>query len=124
MFLIVGLILTFLVFFVIMLGNLGTTSFQTIYVFKNFVHLKSLVISGLRYALFQINQNPNFITSSAQVNMPQGYFIYSVATTSNFFVKTITVQANLSNSSLNKILKATATIDDNGVILSLDVSEE
>lgn len=124
MFLIIGLILTFLIFFVIMLGNIGSSSFQTIYVFKNFIYLKSLLVSGLRYALFQINQNPNFTTSSAQVDMPQGYFTYSVATTSDIFVKKITVQANVINFSLSKTLKATATINASGTILSLDVNEE
>ncbi|GIW65060.1 MAG: hypothetical protein KatS3mg093_039 [Candidatus Parcubacteria bacterium] len=124
MLLIVGLLLTFVVFFVIILGNINTSSFQTVYVYKNFISLRSLVISGLRYALFQINQDPNFVTSSAQVNMPQGYFIYSVATTNDIFVKKITVQANLTSSGLSKILQATTTINASGTILFLDVSEQ
>ncbi|MCS7200726.1 MAG: hypothetical protein NZ822_01070, partial [Patescibacteria group bacterium] len=97
--LIVGLILTFIIFFVIILGNTSTSSFQTVYVFRNFLHVRSLLISGLRYALFQINQNPNFVTSSAQINMPQGNFVYSISTTSDIFKRTITVQANLTNPS-------------------------
>jgi hypothetical protein len=124
MLLIIGLLLTFIVFFVIILGNINTSSFQTIYTFKNFISLRSLLISGLRYALFQINQNPDFTTSSAQVMMPQGYFIYSIATTNDPFVKTIAVQANLTSPVLTKALQATATINSSGTILSLDVSEQ
>lgn len=122
-FLIVSLVLTLFVFLIIILGNLTTSSFQFSYVFKKFIHLNSLSISGLRYALWQINQNPNFTTSSAKVIMPQGYFIYSVSNIDSFNKK-IVVTAQLNDSYLKKILNATATIDANGVIVNLDVSEE
>jgi hypothetical protein len=106
-----------------MLGNITTSSLQFSYIFQDFVSLRSLAISGLRYALYHINQDPNFTTSSAQVLMPQGNFIYSVSNIDPT-TKFINVQANLNNSLLRKILKATATIDSSGKILSLDVSEE
>jgi hypothetical protein len=122
-FIIVGLVLTLFVFLVIILGNLTTSSFQFAKTFKGFVSLRSLAISGLRYALYQINQNPNFTTSSAQVNMPQGSFIYSVSNI-NAVTKKINVQANLTLPSLSKILSATATIDSSGKIINLEVEEK
>jgi hypothetical protein len=122
-FIIVGLVLTLFVFLVIILGNLTTSSFQFTSTFKGFISLRSLAISGLRYALYQINQNPNFTTSSAQVLMPQGNFIYSVSNV-NTTTKSINVQANLNSPNLTKILNATATIDSSGKILDLQVSEE
>jgi hypothetical protein len=122
-FIIVGLVLTLFVFLVIILGNLTTSSFQFAKTFKGFVSLRSLAISGLRYALYQINQNPNFTTSSAQVNMPQGSFIYSVSNI-NAVTKKIDVQANLTLPSLSKILSATATIDSSGKIINLEVEEK
>jgi hypothetical protein len=122
-FIIVGLVLTLFVFLVIILGNTTTSSFQFASTFKGFVSLRSLAISGLRYALYQINQNPNFTTSSAQVNMPQGYFIYSVSNI-NALTKKIDVQANLTLPSLSKILSATATIDSSGKIINLEVEEK
>jgi hypothetical protein len=121
-FIIVGLVLTLFVFLVIILGNTTISSFQFASTFKGFVSLKSLAISGLRYALYQINQNPNFTTSSAQVNMPQGYFIYSVSNI-NTSTKKIDVQANLTLPTLSKILSATATIDSSGKIINLEVEE-
>jgi hypothetical protein len=121
-FIIVGLVLTLFVFLVIILGNTTTSSFQFTSTFKGFVSLRSLAISGLRYALYQINQDPNFTTSSAQVNMPQGYFIYSVSNI-NTTTKKIDVQANLTLPSLSKILSATATIDSSGTIFNLEVEE-
>jgi hypothetical protein len=121
-FIIVGLVLTLFVFLVIILGNITTSSFQFASTFKGFVSLRSLAISGLRYALYQINQDPNFTTSSAQVNMPQGYFIYSVSNI-NTTTKKIDVQANLNLPSLSKILSATATIDSSGTIVNLEVEE-
>jgi hypothetical protein len=121
-FIIVGLVLTLFVFLVIILGNITTSSFQFASTFKGFVSLRSLAISGLRYALYQINQDPNFTTSSAQVNMPQGYFIYSVSNI-NTTTKKIDVQANLTLPSLSKILSATATIDSSGTIVNLEVEE-
>jgi hypothetical protein len=121
-FIIVGLVLTLFVFLVIILGNITTSSFQFVSTFKGFVSLRSLAISGLRYALYQINQDPNFTTSSAQVNMPQGYFIYSVSNI-NTTTKKIDVQANLNLPSLSKILSATATIDSSGTIVNLEVEE-
>jgi hypothetical protein len=121
-FIIVGLVLTLFVFLVIILGNTTTSSFQFASTFKGFVSLRSLAISGLRYALYQINQDPNFTTSSAQVNMPQGYFIYSVINI-NTTTKKIDVQANLTLPSLSKILSATATIDSSGTIVNLEVEE-
>jgi hypothetical protein len=122
-FIIVGLVLTLFVFLVIILGNTTTSSFQFTSTFKGFVSLRSLAISGLRYALYQINQDPNFTTSSAQVNMPQGYFIYSVSNI-NTTTKKIDVQANLTLPTLSKILSATATIDSSGTIVNLEVEEK
>jgi hypothetical protein len=121
-FIIVGLVLTLFVFLVIILGNTTTSSFQFASTFKGFVSLRSLAISGLRYALYQINQNANFTTSSAQVNMPQGSFIYSVSNI-NTTTKKIDVQANLTLPTLSKILSATATIDSLGQIIDLEVEE-
>lgn len=122
-FLIVSLILTLFVFLVIMLGNLSTSSFQFTYILRNFVNLRSLAISGLRYSLWQINQNPNFNTSSSTVMMPQGSFIYSVSNIDGLN-KRIIIQANLNNSLLSKVLNATATISSTGTILNLEISEE
>jgi hypothetical protein len=122
-FIIVGLVLTLFVFLVIILGNLTTSSFQFAKTFKGFVSLRSLAISGLRYALYQINQDPNFTTSSAQINMPQGSFIYSVSNISSS-TKKIDVQANLTLTTLSKILSATATIDSSGKIINLEVEEK
>jgi hypothetical protein len=122
-FIIVGLVLTLFVFLVIILGNLTTSSFQFAKTFKGFVSLRSLAISGLRYALYQINQDPNFTTSSAQINMPQGSFIYSVSNISSS-TKKIDVQANLTLPTLSKILSATATIDSSGKIINLEVEEK
>ena len=122
-FIIVGLVLTLFVFLVIILGNISTSSFQFTSTFKGFVSLRSLAISGLRYALYQINQNPNFTTSSAQVIMPQGNFIYSVSNI-NATTKKINVQANLTLPTLTKILNATATIDSTGTITNLEVEEQ
>ncbi len=115
--------MTLFVFLVIILGNTTTSSFQFASTFKGFVSLRSLAISGLRYALYQINQDPNFTTSSAQVNMPQGYFIYSVSNI-NTTTKKIDVQANLTLPTLSKILSATATIDSSGTIVNLEVEEQ
>lgn len=121
-FVIVGLVLTLFIFLVIILGNTTTSSFQFASTFKGFVSLRSLAISGLRHALYQINQNPNFTTTSLQIIMPQGYFSYSVSNVSSS-VKKIDVQANLNSSSLSKILSATATIDSSGTITNLEVEE-
>lgn len=123
-FLIVSIVLVLFVFLVIILGNITTSSFQFSATFKNFVSLKSLVISGLRYALYQINQNPNFTTTSAQVLMPQGSFTYSVSNI-NSTTKKINIQASLTaNSNLSKVLNATVTIDSFGKILDLQANEE
>jgi hypothetical protein len=122
-FIIVGLVLVLFVFLVIILGNITTSSFQFASTFKGFVSLRSLAISGLRYALYQINQDPNFTTSSAQVNMPQGFFIYSVSNI-DAVTKKIDVQANLTLPTLSKILSATATIDSSGKIINLEVEEK
>jgi len=123
LFAVVGIILVIFVFLVIMLGNTSSSFFNFSVSFKNFVSLRSLAISGLRYCLYQINQNPSFSTTSAQFIMPQGSFIYSV-TSSDFFTKNIQVQANLNDYSFSKILKATATINESGEILSLEIAEE
>jgi hypothetical protein len=123
LFAIIGVILVIFVFLIIMLGSSSSSFFNFSVTFKNFVSLRSLVISGLRYSLYQINQNPYFSTTSSQFNMPQGNFIYTVTST-NFFTKIIEVRANLNNSSLSKILKATATINEGGVITSLEISEQ
>lgn len=122
-FLIAGFILILFVFLVIILGNLSTTSLQFGYIFRNYVSLRSLTISGLRYALYQINQNPGFTTSSAVVSMPQGSFNYTVSDITSG-MKKIRVQANLTGGVLTKILNATATIDSLGRVLDLEVSEE
>jgi hypothetical protein len=124
-FLIVSIVLVLFVFLVIILGNITTSSFQFSATFKNFVSLKSLVISGLRYALYQINQNPNFTTTSAQVLMPQGSFTYSVSNI-NSTTKRINIQASLTAnlSNLSKVLNATVTIDSFGKILDLQANEE
>jgi hypothetical protein len=123
-FLIVSIVLVLFVFLVIILGNITTSSFQFSATFKNFVSLKSLLISGLRYALYQINQNPNFTTTSAQVLMPQGSFTYSVSNI-NSTTKKINIQASLTaNSNLSKVLNATVTIDSFGKILDLQANEE
>ncbi len=123
LFIIINIVLILFIFFVIILGNISTSSFQFAFTFKNFVSLRSLAISGLRYALYQINQDPNFVTSSAQVLMPQGRFTYSVSNI-NATTKFIRVQADLSNFLFTKILKATTTIDSTGKILNLEVGEE
>ena len=122
-FIIVGLVLTLFVFLVIILGNITVSSFQFTSTFKGFVSLRSLAISGLRYALYQINQDPNFTTSSAQVIMPQGNFIYSVFNI-NSTTKKINVQVNLTSPQLTKFLNATATIDNFGTITGLEVEEQ
>ena len=122
-FIIVSLVLTLFVFFVIMLTNITVNSFQFTSTFKGFVSLRSLAISGLRYALYQINQNPDFTTSSAQVIMPQGNFVYLVSNV-NTTTKKINVQANLTFPLLTKILEATVTIDNLGKITNLEVEEK
>ncbi len=122
-FIIVSLTLILFIFLVIILGNLTSDSLQFDYVFRNFVSLRSLAISGLRYALYQINQNPDFTTSSAIVLMPQGSFNYSVSDISSG-IKKIRVEAVLTNSGLRKILNATATIDSSGEILDIEMNEE
>ena len=122
-FVIISLVLILFVFFGIILGNIATPSLYFTSIFKNFVSLRSLAISGLRYALYQINQDPNFTTSSAQIVMPQGLFIYSVSDISPL-VKKIAVQAILTSSPLSRILSATATIDASGKIIDLEVEEQ
>ncbi len=121
-FVIATLTLILFIFLVIILGNLSSTSLQFGYVFRNFVSLRSVAISGLRYALYQINQNPNFTTSSAVVFMPQGYFNYTVLDVASG-TKKIRVQATLTTG-LSRILNATATIDSSGKILDIEMSEE
>ncbi len=123
-FLVVSIVLILFVFLVIILGNLSISSLQIGYIFRHYVTLNSLAISGLRYALWQINQNPNFTTSSATVLMPQGSFIYRVSTTTDSNKRLIIVEATLANSLLKKILKATTTIDNTGKILDLEITEE
>lgn len=122
-FLISSFVLVLFVFLVIILGNTSISSLQFSYIFRNYVSLRSLSISGLRYALYQINQNPGFTTSSAIVLMPQGSFNYSVSDITSG-IKKIRVQANLTGGVLTNILNATATIDSSGIILDLEVSEE
>lgn len=123
--LIISLILIFFIFSVIILGNLTYPSVQFSYIFNNYVSLKSLVISGLRYALYQLNQDPSFTTSSAVILMPQGSFTYSVNNDPfDTRIKLIEIRANLYNTTFEKKLKATSTIDTEGKILSLEVVEE
>ena len=121
-FLLAGLTLVLFVFLVIILGSLSSSSLQFGYIFRNFVSLRSLEISGLRYALYQINQNPNFTTTSAVVLMPQGSFNYSVSDVSPG-IKRIRVQATLM-SGFSRILNATTTIDSSGKILDIEMNEE
>ena len=123
-FLIVSLTLVLFIFLVIILGNLTSSSLQFGYSFRNFISLRSLSFSGLRYALYQINQNPNFTTSSAVVLMPQGSFNYSVSNVGSYTTKEIRIQASLANSAFTKILNATATIDSLGTILDIEINEE
>lgn len=123
LFFLISIFLILFVFFVIIIGNINISSFQFSFNFKNFVSLKSLEISGLRYALYQINQNPNFTTTSAQIVMPQGNFVYSVSNISSS-TKFINVIANLNNSLLTRTLKATTTIDSLGNIINLEISEQ
>ena len=123
MFTVIGLILTLFIFLVIILGNITTSSLQFSSIFKGSISLRSLSISGLRYALYQINQNPNFTTTSAQINMPQGFFTYSVLNV-NSFTKKIDVQSSLTSPVLSKILSATVTIDSSGKIINIQVEEK
>lgn len=125
LFLIISLILVFLVFLFIIINNLSSEYLNFVYTFNKFISLKSLAYSGLSYAFYKINANPNFSIDSAEVLMPQGKFLYSVTNT-NFssFVKMITVEAELNDKSLKKILKATVTINSNGKILDYEIGEE
>jgi len=120
-----GIILIFFGFLIIILLNIVNLNYNFGYLFRQFVNLTSIEISGLRYALYKINQNPSFTTSSARVNMPLGYFIYSISTTSDPSLRLIRIESYLTTTpNLSKILKATATIDQStGAILNLIVSE-
>lgn len=120
--LLTSFILIFFLLLVIILGNITYPSLQFSQTFRNFVNLQSLSISGLRYALYQINQDPNFTTTST-LNMPQGSFIYRVSSV-NTNTKKIRIEARLYNTNFRRILNATATIDSNGTILNIEVSEE
>jgi hypothetical protein len=123
LFTIVGIFLILFVFSVIILGNINISSSEFSFAFKKYISLKSLEISGLRYVLYQINQNPSFTTSSGQIIMPQGSINYSVSNLGSD-KKIINIVANLSNSLLTRTLKATATIDSFGNIIDLETSEE
>jgi uncharacterized membrane protein YjjP (DUF1212 family) len=123
MFFLVSLILIFFIFLVIILSNTTNTFFQFNNVFQKFISLKSLLISGLRYSLYQINQNPSFTTTSASLIMPQGVVIYSVSDY-NTTTKIININASLNSFNLSRILTATATINASGTIINLDVKEE
>lgn len=122
-FMLVGLFLIFFVFLIIILGNITNNYLQFSVIFRNFITLRSLALSGLTFALFQINQNPSFTTSSGIINMPQGYFNYSV---SDFYpdTKIINIEAFLNNSNLSKNINATTTIDViTGKILNVEINE-
>lgn len=121
--LLTSFILIFFLLLVIILGNITYPSLQFSQTFRNFVNLQSLSISGLRYALYQINQDPNFATTSAAFNMPQGIFTYSVSSV-NTNTKKIRIEARLYNTNFKKILNATATIDSSGAIIGAEVGEE
>lgn len=121
-FLTIGLILILFVFLVIILGNLSSNYLQFSDIFRNYVSLRSLSVSGLRYVLYKINQDPNFTTISETVSMPQGYFNYSVSDIASN-TKKVNIQVNL-RKGLSRIIKATVTIDSLGKILDIDVSEE
>jgi hypothetical protein len=115
MFFLVSLILIFFIFLVIILGNTTNTFFQFNNFFLKFISLRSLLISGLRYSLYQINQNPSFTTTSASLIMPQGIVIYSVSDY-NTTTKIININASLNSFNLSRILTATATINASGTI--------
>ncbi len=106
-----GIILIFFGFLIIILLNLVSLNYNFGYIFRKFINLSSLEISGLRYALYQINNIPNFTTTSARVNLPQGYFLYTVQTTTDPSLRIINIESNLTTTPMRKILKATATID-------------
>lgn len=119
-----GVILIFFGFLIIILLNIISINYNFGFLFRKFINLSSLEISGLRYALYKINNIPNFTTSSAQINLPQGYFRYSVQTTTDPSLRIIIVESYLTTTLMQKVLKATATIDVNSLsILNLIVGE-
>jgi hypothetical protein len=77
-----GIILIFFGFLVIIVLNYLSFSYNLAFIFQRNISLKSLEISGLRYALYRINQDRDFTTTSMQINLPQGYVNISIATTS------------------------------------------
>lgn len=119
-----GVILIFFGFLIIILLNIVSLDIDFGHTFRKFVNLSSLEISGLRYALYQINNTPNFTTTSARVNLPQGYFVYSVSTVSNSNLRLITVESYLTTTPMKKTLRATTTIDPNTLkILNLIIGD-
>lgn len=122
-----GITLLFAGFLVIIILNNLSASSNLAFVFRRFINLKSIEISGLRYALFQINQNRDFTATSARIDLPHGYFLYSVATTSlGSNLRIITIQSYLTTTPMTKTLSATATIDissPSSTILNLEISD-
>ncbi|BCX15354.1 MAG: hypothetical protein KatS3mg097_246 [Candidatus Parcubacteria bacterium] len=122
-FLLVNLILIFIIFFIIILGNLSIVNLNFNREFNQYIVLKSLVFSGLNYSLYNINKNPNFATTNAIFVMPSGnYFRYSVVSL-NSTTKVIDINGYLTSSELRKNLKATVTIDLSGGIIDLNFNE-
>lgn len=120
---ILGMILIFFGFLLIILLNIINVNYDFGYIFRRTINLRSIEISGLRYALYQINKNPNFVTTSSTVNLPHGYFVYSVQTTTNTNLRLIRVDSYLTTTPpMSKTLTATATINASGTILNLEVS--
>jgi hypothetical protein len=97
------------------------------FIFQRNISLKSLEISGLRYALYRINQDRDFTTTSMQINLPQGYVNISIATTSlSSSLRLISLTSTLTSTAISKNLFATATIDissPSSTILNLEVSD-
>lgn len=122
-----GIVLIFTGFLIIIILNYLSTSSNLAFVFQKFINLKSIEISGLRYALFQINQNRDFTTSSARIDLPHGYFLYSVSTTTaGTNLRIIRIDSYLTSTLMTKTLWATATIDLSSAsssILNLEISD-
>lgn len=122
-FLLINLMLIFVIFFIIILGNLSIVNLNFNKEFEQYIVLKSLVFSGLNYSLYNINKNPNFATNNATFIMPNGnYFIYSVVSF-NSTTKIIDINAYLTSSELRKNLTATVTIDFVGRIIDLNFND-
>ncbi len=122
-----GIILIFFSFLVIIVLNYLSFSYNLSFIFQRNISLKSLEISGLRYALYRINQDRDFTTTSMQINLPQGYVDISITTTSlSSNLRLISLTSTLTSTAISKNLFATATIDissASSTILNLEVSD-